>query len=102
MEPLALRNKDAGLKETPRFVQNQIGGSVGGPIVKDRTFFFGLFEAHTRREAADGRNATTGTIIPTPVGYAALQNVPLAGGQTTQSRQAMLHALSFFRKSIAR
>ncbi len=95
MEPLALRNKDAGLKETPRFVQNQIGGSVGGPIVKDRTFFFALFEAHTRREAADTRNATTGTIIPTPTGYAALQNVPLASGQTTQSRQAMLDALSF-------
>jgi hypothetical protein len=94
MEPLALRNKDAGLKETPRFSQHQFGGAVGGPIVKDRTFFFGLFEYHTRREAADGRNAT-GTSIPTPTGYAALQNVPLASGQTAQSRQAMLDALAF-------
>jgi hypothetical protein len=94
MEPLALRNKDAGLTETPRFSQHQFGGSVGGPIIKDRTFFFGLFEYHTRREAPNGPNAT-GTIIPTPAGYAALQNVQLGSGQTTQSRQAMLDALSF-------
>jgi hypothetical protein len=51
MEPLALANKRAGLKETPRFVQNQGGGSIGGPLIKDRTFFFGLFEVNrpTRR-----------------------------------------------------
>src|SRR5439155_7879798 len=36
MEPLSLTNKRAGLTETPRFVVNQFGGDIGGPIIKDR------------------------------------------------------------------
>lgn len=94
VEPVALANKRAGVNKTPRFVHNQGGASLGGPMIKDRTFFFGLFEVNRRREAADGRNATS-TDIPTPAGYAALQSVPLGTGQSAQSRQAMLQSLSF-------
>ena len=94
MEPMALANKRAGLKATPRFVHNQGGGSLGGPIFKDRTFFFGLFEVNRRREGSDGRNALA-TDIPTPVGYAALQTLPLGPLQTAESRQAVLQAFSF-------
>ena len=28
-----------------KYRQNQFGGSIGGPIRKDKTFFFGDFEA---------------------------------------------------------
>jgi hypothetical protein len=94
MEPVSLLNKRAGLSETPRFVHNQGGGSVGGPIKHDRTFFFGLFEVNRRREAPDARNATSAN-IPTPTGYAALATVPLDAGQSAQSRQGVLDALKF-------
>lgn len=94
LEPVSLRNKRAGLNATPRFVQNQAGSGIGGPIRGDRTFFYGLLEADRHREAADARNAQP-AVIPTPTGYAALANVPLGSGQTGESRQAILNALAF-------
>jgi hypothetical protein len=33
----------------PAFVRNQFGGSLGGPIIPDRTFFFGSFEGLRER-----------------------------------------------------
>ncbi|MEX2264355.1 MAG: carboxypeptidase regulatory-like domain-containing protein [Bryobacteraceae bacterium] len=94
MEPVSLLNKRANISETPRFVQNQAGGALGGPIESNRTFFFGLLETNRRREAPDARNAAPVT-IPTAAGYAALSSVPLGPGQSTQSRQAVLDALKF-------
>ena len=94
VEPLSLLNRRAGLKETPRFVQNQVGGDMAGPVLKDRTFFFGLLEANRRREAPDARNAASAN-VPTPAGFAALSSVPLGPDQTPASRQAVLSAMSF-------
>jgi len=47
----------AGIKD--RLVRNQFGGSLGGPIVKDRTFFYATYERHTKRQASP--ITTTGT-----------------------------------------
>jgi hypothetical protein len=94
MEPLSLANKRAGIQDTPRFVLNQFGGASGGPIIRNRTFFFGLLDANRRREAPSASNATAAT-VPTPAGYAALQTVPLGDGETAAGRQAALTALAF-------
>lgn len=83
MEPLSLTNKRAGIASTPRFVLNQFGGDIGGPILQDRTFFFGLIEANRRREAPAAANATPAS-IPTPAGYAALSALSFLPGVHAQ------------------
>jgi len=40
----------AGIND--RLVRNQFGGSIGGPIIKDKTFFFGTAELHRVRQVA--------------------------------------------------
>ena len=35
----------------PNFVRNEFGGTLGGPIVKNRTFFFGGFQGRTLRQS---------------------------------------------------
>jgi hypothetical protein len=45
-----------------RFTQNQFGGTVGGPIIKDKLFFFGDFERFSSRESA-----TEQSTVPTPL-----------------------------------
>jgi hypothetical protein len=40
----------AGLKD--RLVRNQFGGSLGGPFIKNKWFFFGSYEGHRRVQSA--------------------------------------------------
>jgi hypothetical protein len=94
MEPVSLQNKRAGINATPRFDLNEFGGDIGGPMIKNRTFLFGLADWNRRREAPDARNAQSAN-IPTPAGYATLSSIPLAPGQSPASRQAVVSALSF-------
>jgi len=40
-------SNNAGIRD--HLVRNQFGGSIGGPIIKDKTFFYGTFEDHRLR-----------------------------------------------------
>ena len=84
--------KASGLTRPATFNRHQAGGTFGGPALRDKLFFFGLYQADPQRTAA--RPSTT-VRIPTPAGYAALQNVPLGAGQPTSSRQAVLQKIAF-------
>ena len=74
------------------YYRHQAGGDLGGPIVKGKTFFYGLFQYDPQRP---GATPGTSTRMPTAAGFAALANVPLGAGQTAASRQAVLSRLSF-------
>jgi len=56
----ALNASDFILQEVPVFKRNLFGGSIGGPIVKDRTFFFASYQGNRRRE---GQVAPTLTVL---------------------------------------
>jgi hypothetical protein len=43
-------SNNAGVQD--HLVRNQFGGSIGGPIIKDKTFFYGTFEGHRLRESS--------------------------------------------------
>jgi hypothetical protein len=45
-----------------RFTQNQYGGTLGGPILKDKLFFFGDFERFSSRQST-----TIASVVPTPL-----------------------------------
>src|SRR5215813_11911346 len=47
-------DKAAGFKDAPRRNENQFGGTLGGPIIKDKTFFFGSYQRWTDRQLGSG------------------------------------------------
>jgi outer membrane receptor protein involved in Fe transport len=58
--------------EAPWRVENQFAGTVGGPIVKNKTFFFASLMRWTDRQFASGANITG---APTAAGQATLRQL---------------------------
>jgi hypothetical protein len=54
----------------PRYVENKFGGSFGGPIKRDKAWFF--FTPYFDRQRSAGSPSTTTTLTPTPTGLTQL------------------------------
>lgn len=61
------------IRSNPRYDQNRLGASVGGPILKNKLFYYGLFQYNPL-----GQEGTAGSAIlaPTAAGYSALGSIP--------------------------
>jgi hypothetical protein len=52
--------------DKPQFNQNQFGGTFGGPIIKNRTFFFASYEGRRIRQGIPSPAVTVPTVAETP------------------------------------
>jgi hypothetical protein len=67
-----------GFTKNPPFDQNKVGASIGGPIKKDKLFYFGNFEYAPLRQAYTGVAAES----PTPAGYSLLDSLSTGFSKT--------------------
>ena len=77
--------KGRGLRK-PEFSRHQFGGLLGGPIIKDRVFFFGSYQHSREKNGYSLLNSLTSPIVPaglrddnrTAAGLAATFGIPVA------------------------
>jgi hypothetical protein len=62
-----------GFRSNPRFDQNRLGASIGGPILKNKLFYFGNFEYAPLGQAL---TLSSPIFAPTAAGYSILAGIP--------------------------
>jgi hypothetical protein len=63
-------NRDNAASQTTKQVlkQNQFGGTAGGPIKKDKLFFFGSYQGTRQRNGVSGGGSASPILAPIPAG----------------------------------
>ena len=62
-----------GIRSNPRYDQNTLGGSIGGPILKNKLFYYGLYQYNPLGQAGTPSSAI---LSPTAAGYSQLAAIP--------------------------
>lgn len=65
-------NLETSSDPIPRYVENRFGGTLGGPIYKDKAWFFGSAYWDRVRQAGTAQSSGS-SFIPTPTGLSQLQ-----------------------------
>src|SRR5262249_12645758 len=73
----------APTEDSPQYQRNQFGGSIGGPLVRDRTFVFADYEGRRVRE-----------------GITQVTNVPTAQGRVGNFSNSGLYAIDPFPQQV--
>jgi hypothetical protein len=66
-------NKRQGIFTNPRYDQNRLGAAIGGPIRKNKLFYYGLYEYNPLGQASVPAGGST--FAPTAAGYATLSSM---------------------------
>ena len=82
------------LSRKPELRQNQFGGSVSGPIVRDKTFFFADFESFRR---IDANNTVYVSTVPTAIEQATPGYLADRGQTNIPAAQIDPTALAYFK-----
>jgi hypothetical protein len=98
----AMDAKDFSTSTIQPLKQNQFGGIFGGPIEKDKTFFFGYYEGFRNRKG-ETVDATVPSLaerqgaFPQPLlNFSSGRPVPVSGGQLTSIDPIAANILKFY------